>query len=435
LSTLSDRVRDVLAPGSARAGSVKTIEPPADPESFELSALGGVWTKGCFVVDRLLNAGAAYGRETIGGVAASLDRSAGAASLFAAAAGAPFVFVDLETTGLSGGAGTHVFLFGCGWFTSDAGFATRQLLLTRFEDEPDLLQTAAAEIGRAGAVVSFNGKSFDAPVLETRFQFHRLEWDRARIPHIDVLHPARRFWPGSNPGITPAGHTAGQRGDCSLVALEQRVGWISRSDDVPGFEVPGRYFRFLRTGDARLLAPVLEHNRCDLLTVAALLARLLHLSEMGARAAGSAAEALALGRLYIRAGFDDRAREAFMRCIEMSRASEGAYDPVRVDAMCALAQALRRSRCFDEAARWWQRLVDTRGCPQPVLREAIEALAIHHEHRVRDLATAKTLALRNLEGKPHPRRVHAVEHRVARLDRKLERRNQELGLFALLDAC
>jgi len=431
LSTLTDRIREIVAPaGRDGAIPVASLPLPAAAEPLDLAPLGGVWSEGCFVIDRHVQRGEAYGRENIGALAESLHRCAAAAPLFASAARPPFVFVDLETTGLSGGAGTHVFLFGCAWFAADGGFSTRQLLLTRFEDEPHLLQTAAAEIERAGAVVSFNGKSFDGPLLETRFHFHRLEWIGGRIPHVDVLHPARRFWPASKPGI--AGMSAGG-GDCSLAALERRVSAAARRDDVPGFEVPGRYFRFIRSGDATLLVPVLEHNRLDLLTVAALLARLLHLSEAGAGAARSAAEALALGRVYMRAGLDDRARAAFTRSIEMSRASEGAYDPIRIEAMCALAQALRRGRRFDEAAGWWRRLADTCGCPPLIMREAVEALAIHHEHRIRDLCTAKSFALRNLEGEEHPGRTLAVQHRVARLDRKLERRNEKLGLFAFLE--
>ena len=101
--------------------------------------------------------------------------------------------------------------------------------MPRYADERSMLTTVAGELERAGALVSFNGKSFDAPVLETRYLFHRLAWAGAGRPHVDVLHPARLFW-----GDSPAG--------CSLGALEQDVLGARRSGDVPGFEIPRATF-------------------------------------------------------------------------------------------------------------------------------------------------------------------------------------------------
>src|SRR5439155_5978386 len=136
-----------------------------------------------------------------------------------------------------------------------------------------LLETAAADLARAGALVSFNGKSFDAPVLETRYLFHRLPWPGGGMPHVDVLHPARRFWGD---------------GECSLVALERQLLGVRRVGDVPGFEIPARYFQFIRSGDAAPLAAVLEHKRLDLLSLAAFTALLLHVTHAGPDAARDA---------------------------------------------------------------------------------------------------------------------------------------------------
>ena len=104
------------------------------------------------------------------------------------------MFFDLETTGLSGGAGTLAFLVACGWFDADGAFVTRQHVLTEFSHERSMLGAMAGDLASAGTLVSFNGKSFDAPVLETRHLFHRLEWMFGAVPHIDVLHPSRNFW-------------------------------------------------------------------------------------------------------------------------------------------------------------------------------------------------------------------------------------------------
>ena len=353
-----------------------------------------------------------HGRETIGSIAERLAQSAGEAGLFAGGSPqAPFVFFDLETTGLSGGAGTQAFLVGCGSFGDDGAFLTRQFLLTRYADERTLLGMVSDALARAGALVSFNGKSFDAPVLETRYLFHRLEWVGAEMPHVDVLHPARRFW---------GNDTA--ESNCSLTALERRIVGARRAGDVAGFEIPARYFQFVRSGDAGPLVAVLEHNRLDLLTLAALTGRLLHLSRVGPAEARDACEALALGRIYARAGFETRARESLVRSIELSRAPRGAFDPVRIEGLRALALAWRRVREHDEAAEYWQQLVDTRGCPPIVAREATEALAIHHEHRVRDFTAARTFALRSLEAEARPAWTRAVHHRLARIERKLSER-------------
>src|SRR6185295_1010119 len=125
----------------------------------------------------------------------------------------PLLFFDLETTGLSGGAGTYPFLVGFGWFDDDGAFLTRQFVLVRFADERSMLGAIAGEVSGAGALVSFNGRSFDAPLLETRYLYHRLAWAAGTLPHLDMLHVARRFWKRDVVAIESS---------CSLAALEQQ---------------------------------------------------------------------------------------------------------------------------------------------------------------------------------------------------------------------
>jgi len=378
--------------------------------------LGGAWNAGCFIVNRRMEPLARHGGERIGHAAERLDLASDDAALFTngAAARPPFLFFDLETTGLSGGAGTLAFLVGCGWFETDGAFVTRQFLLTRFVDERPLLEAVAGELRRAGALVSFNGKSFDAPLLETRFMFHRLQWAGGALPHVDVLHAARRFWKSRD-----VGRVAPQSEPCSLQALERQLVGVRRTGDVPGFEIPGRYFQFVRSGDAGPLRAILEHNRLDLLTLASLTARLLHLTRSGPSAARDAREVLGLGHVYARAGFEERARAAYRHAIERCRSPRGAYDPIRIQALWMLALAWRRARCYDEAASCWSELLEIRGCPQQLERDATAALAIHHEHRRHDLGAAKSFALRSLESGVRPAWRDAVQHRLARLERKM----------------
>jgi uncharacterized protein len=238
-----------------------------------------------------------------------------------------------------------------------------------------------------------------------------------------VLHPARRFWKRASTGARAFQASGGafQASDdgCSLAALEKQILGVRRAGDVAGFEIPSRYFQFVRTGDARPLAAVLEHNRLDLLSLAALTARLFHLAHNGPDAARDAREALALGHVYMRGGLTARACDAYRRAVEMTE--RGVVSQlVRIESLRALALSHRRTRHHADAAACWRRLVDAPGCPPRLVREATEALAVHHEHRERDLQAAKAFALRSLEAEAQPAWTRAVQHRLARLDRKLK---------------
>src|SRR3954464_8560292 len=115
-------------------------------------------------------------------------------------------------------------------------------------------------------------------------------------------------------------------------------------------------------------------------------------------------------------------RAAYRRALDRCRSPRGAYDPIRIDVLRALGLACRRERRYDEAAAWWRELADMRGCPASIVREATEALAIHHEHRVRDLSLARRFALGNLAAvdcSARPERARGVRHRLARLERKI----------------
>ena len=335
------------------------------------------------------------------------------------------MFFDLETTGLSGGAGTLAFLVGCAWFERDGAFVTRQFLLARHADERPLLKAVAAELARAGALVSFNGKSFDAPLLEGRYLFHRLGWRGREMPHVDVLHPARRFWKPRAAALTITYFDVDiqDHEGCSLQSLERQIVGARRHGDVPGFEIPARYFQFIRSGDARPLTAVLEHNRLDLLTLAALTARLLHMARSGPEALADPREALALGHVYAaRRARGARPRELPPR----HRALPVAARRLRPDPRsrrCARSRsragAPGSTRKPPPVGKSWSRCAAAR---RRSSREAAEALAIHHEHRVPDLALAKTFALGSLAAAAHgprPSIAQAVRHRLARLERKM----------------
>ncbi len=401
---ISDRVRAVLR--APQPAPTAVVAPDSRAAGRVEAALGGEWRHDdgsrLFVVERRWTSDDRHGDQRVGEIAARLSSAGSYASALMsddAHPPAPFLFFDLETTGLSGGAGTYAFLIGCGWCDEDGSFTTRQYLLAEHGGERAMLLALARDLSRSGTLVTFNGKSFDAPLIETRCAYHRLDWSGHTRPHLDVLHPARRFWGD---------------GDCSLSGLEAKILAAPRRDDVPGFEIPGRYFQFLRSGDARPLAAVLRHNQRDLLSLAALAARLLALLDSGADATDDAREALALGGLYVRAGAMVRARDAFERAI-----APDAPRPIQVLALRALAVLERRARRYEAAAGWWRQVLDVPGCPPQLAREAAEALAIHAEHRARDLASARSFALKSLDAEAHRAWNDAVRHRLARLDRKL----------------
>jgi uncharacterized protein YprB with RNaseH-like and TPR domain len=316
------------------------------------------------------------------------------------ACGRNLLFVDLETTGLAGGAGSYAFLVGCAWF--DRGrFHVRQFLLSSFASERALLEAVREVAGTVDTIVTYNGKSFDLPLIEMRYALNRLPTPFAGMPHIDMLHLTRRFWraPGD-------GHR--------LSCVEQWLLGHEREGDVSGFEIPGRYFRYVHSGDAAPLVAVFEHNRRDLLSLAFLTARAAQLVAEGASGAASAQEALGLGHIYERAGFRSEALKCFARAVETD-------EPVQADALRAYAVLLRRMRQYRDAAEMWQRLLDRNDCPPNLEREAAEALAVHYEHRLRSPVSARGLALRSLMSGGSASRQRATEHRIARLDRKLAR--------------
>jgi len=397
------------APGT-RVEPAARIEPDGGG-GRAASVLGGEWagegSRRFLLVERRYTASHQHGRVAVGGILPLADGAwPGFSALPGApstAGGAPLLFLDLETTGLAGGAGTYAFLVGCAWFEREA-FVVRQFMLTAFTAEAALLGAVEQLASRFGSLVTYNGKSFDVPLLENRLALHRMPGRLPDLPHVDLLHPARRLW--SDP--------AGSPGGCRLVALESTHCGYERVGDVPGFEIPGRYFDFVRTGVAEPLAAVLEHNRLDLLTLAAMTA---HVSGLLASCAqsGTAQEQLGVGRLLESGGRVDEATACFARAADL--AERGSL--IRVEALRRLALALRRARQFADAADVWQSLLESPGCPAPYAAEAAEALAVHHEHRRRDPARAREFAVRSLRHGTGERSRASAEYRLARLERKL----------------
>ena len=441
---LADRLRSVVRPHEpAKAGphedvgGVDVVDSrggrlprPADacrggqPAHDPAEILDGAWREAggqrFLVIDHRYAPGYRHGRSAVADSAPDGDDCCWPAlSIFESAlTSGRLLFLDLETTGLAGGAGTYAFLVGCGWFER-GGFHVRQYLLTGFGAERALLEDVARLISAAGGLATYNGKTFDVPLMETRFLFHRMGATFAGMPHVDMLHPARRLWKdaGSAERWSETSAEPGLRtdiGSCRLTTLERTLLGHVREGDVPGFEIPGRYFNFVRTGDARPLAGVLAHNRLDILSLALVTARLAHLLGEGPAAASTGREALGLGRIFDRAGMAGPASTCYDAAVMLAEDSDTMGEALR-----AAAIILRRARRYDEAAGVWRKILDLRPCPPVLAREAVEALAVHHEHRRRELDTARRFALESLNLTTNDSRMQAARHRLARLDRKL----------------
>jgi uncharacterized protein YprB with RNaseH-like and TPR domain len=356
---------------------------------------------------------------------------------------ARILYLDLETTGLSGGAGTVAFLVGCALSREDGSFEIRQFVLPSFAAERALIG-AVTEWARAEAavLVTYNGRTFDVPVMETRWAFHRLRspWDE--LPHLDMLHIARRLWskkhardPESSPwaatarasaamglhgrgsAYDDASATAGKDdGGCRLVTLERILFEVERVGDVPGFEIPARYFDFVRRGDWSVLEPVLHHNRLDLLSLAGVTARAARLLRAGVAACTRAEEAALLGREFHRRSEAPGAEACYRRGLD----DLAARHPLRAETLAGLARLLRSQRRYDEAAAHWTEITTLAAARTGLRQEATEALAVHFEHRRRDLERAHAWAER-------ARRADVTRTGATRLDRRLDRLRRKLS--------
>ncbi|NBC97098.1 MAG: hypothetical protein GVY27_12185 [Deinococcus-Thermus bacterium] len=379
MSDLLDRLRALRGGEATDRPEEPAVERPSDPRyegpAAQLASDVVEGEDGVHLRRRArLAAEARHGRTPLGGAGLHpwLDRWAarglapGAAATRAGAPGddgsvgpgrGPVVYLDAETTGLAGGTGTYAFLVGLGVHDAD-GFVVEQLFLPGPEHERAYLVALAERLSAAAAVVSYNGGSFDLPLVRTRFAMHGLPDPLAGARHLDLLPLARRLWRERLP-------------DCTLGTIEREVLGARRSTrDVPGAEVPRRYLGFLRSRDARPLRGVLEHNVDDVVALTALRGRIeAMLTDDGDPA--EADERLALGRWLDRLGETEAALARF-----------AAAESVLPEAAWEAARLLKRAGRHEEAVARWVALAEG-GDP----RAWIE-LAKHHEHRRRDLAGA-----------------------------------------------
>ena len=322
-----------------------------------------------------------------------------------------WLFLDTETTGLAGGTGTYAFLVGLAWWDA-GGLQIEQLFMRDHGEEHSLLLEIARRLRERPVLVTFNGKSFDWPLLETRFRMTRTIEPPALAAHLDLLHPARQIW-------------RPQLGSVRLSDLERGVlggdalGW-SRHDDIDSSRIPEFYFDYLRGGSAEPLAGVFRHNRMDLRGLAALAGRVFRTlaePESIASAPHASLELYGVSRWLGRRGERRRACTLYERAL-----AAGLPPAVDHSARHELARLARRERDFARAAVLWSELAEA---ATPSF-EACEQLAIHYERRAADIEAAARVARAALAKLRRAQRLGLIEtHRhdywLARFEQRLAR--------------
>jgi uncharacterized protein YprB with RNaseH-like and TPR domain len=327
-----------------------------------------------------------------------------------------WLFLDTETTGLAGGTGTYAFLIGIAWWDS-GGLQLEQFMMRDFSEEHSVLLELAARIAERPVLVTFNGKTFDWPLLESRYLMTRC----IRVPelaaHLDLLHPARAVWKL-------------RLGSVKLVDLErhvldiERLGW-HREDDVPSSMIPQFYFNYLRGGSPAPLAGVVRHNGMDLRGLAAVFGKLNTLLDCHGREETEALDLFGLSRYLHRRGEATKAESACVAARE-----RGLPLPFDTQARRELAQMAKRRGEHAEAALIWEELLEDSECRCA----ACEELAVFHERRTKDFKKALKYARAGLKAlsdvnagsryvtfsAAEVRRAERLAKRVARLEARMK---------------
>lgn len=312
------------------------------------------------------------------------------------------LFFDTETTGLSGGVGTVAFQLGLGYFTP-AGFVVEQLLMHDYPEEPEMLRILEARFKRYPLLCTFNGKTFDVPLIRTRFLMNRMPESSIPACHADVLYPARRIWKL-------------RLKQCNLGNLEEQLLGVQRENDLPGYLVPQTYFQYLKDGNFEPLNGILEHNRQDIVSLAQLFFFLCKQVSQPEKIAEKE-DLLSLARAMEKQGQKQKA----VRCYRLCTGS-----PMQGEAFRALSVMEKRDGNYQAAVKLLENML--RQGDDPIY--ACEALAKLYEHQLRDVDRALSYTRQALLmlSEPTLRKDEAVQetknalqYRYARLRRKLSR--------------
>jgi uncharacterized protein len=307
-----------------------------------------------------------------------------------------WAFLDTETTGLMGGTGCYAFLIGVGSIDS-TGFRLRQFFMRDYGEEASLLSRLSEYLAAFDVLITYNGKTYDQPLLETRFRMVRSRHPFSRMEHLDLLFGARRLWKL-------------RLDSCRLVDLENRILGVERQGDLPGEMIPYCYFEFLRTQRAFEIVPIFHHNAIDILSLACLTA-IVPFAFRSPEAAElrHGADLIGLARWVLQAGRAEEALRLFRRAVDM-----GLPDDLLFRTLWDIAAMEKRLGRADASLAVLTELATGRN---PYRARALEGLAKHYEHRERNytMALEMTGSARKLEDTP------SLQRRETRLRARLDR--------------
>jgi len=287
---------------------------------------------------------------------------------------ARWAFLDTETSGLAGGSGTFAFLVGVGYI-APSGFILKQFFMRDHAEEPSLLAALSEFLEPFDVLVTYNGRSFDQPLLETRYRLARRKEPFPRLQHVDLLYSARRLWRLALES-------------CRLQELEQRILGVERHGDVAGALIPALYFEYLRSGDFQPLQPVIYHNAIDILSLACLTA-VVPVAFREPHRLTSGPEMVGLARWLRNEGRLEDAVPLMRQAI-----TRNLPEPLLFETIWHLADMERKLERHDAAVALWSELSTLRN---PWQAQALERLAIHFEHRERNWSMALEMTLAALE--------------------------------------
>ena len=285
------------------------------------------------------------------------------------------LFIDLETTGLSGGAGVVPFNVGMGYYRDDK-FVVGQYFLGELAEEERMIQELAEFFKERNfqSVVTYNGKNFDIPLLETRFILHRQPFPLSELPHLDFLFPARRLW-------------SHKYESCRLYHLAQNVVQTGRTEDIPSAEIPWRYFQYLQTGNYDLIEPILYHNQEDILSLLGVVVIGAHIfSEDPDLCMGDAMDFYGAGKIMENAGDAEKSLRFFQKALDGELTDE-----VTLETKKRLSAHFKKHRDWDKAVPIWKEMTAT-NVVTPAQLSSFRELAMHFEHRLKNYKEAKRIA-------------------------------------------